>query len=202
MFPGVFFTEMAKSRSNLKIITLELSDEEDESECESSSLKSHDRESPEARSGTPTEEIFNEHSEWEPQSKTATKDCRTPEGEGEGEGERVQSHPITLLAKNLVTPAVSRPWGKSSEKPQAIVKPFQREKSEEFDTWQDEPSRRQYDQRPKFHKGNNHFQRDKGQISKPTPCTFEVHFDKGQTRCYWNNPSLIIKVTNLQSEYL
>ena len=105
-------------------------------------------------------------------------------------------------SKNLVTPAVSRPWGKSSEQPQAIVKTFHREKSEEFNTWQDEPTRK-YDQSPKSHKGNYHFQRDiKGQISKPTTCTFEVHFDKGQTRCYWNNPSLIIKVTNLQSEYL
>ena len=123
----------------------------------------------------------------------------TPEGKGEGG----QSHPITPPSKNLVTPAaVSRPWGKSSEQPQAIVKPFHREKSEEFDTWQDEHSKRKQDQRPKSHKGNNHFQRDKGQISKPTHCTFEVHFDKGQTRCYWNNPSLIIKVTNLQSEYL
>ena len=190
---------MAKSQSNLKIISLESSDEEDESECENNSSKSHDRESPEAGSGTPTKEILYERSEWEPQFKTATKACWTPEGEGAGE----QSYPITLPSKNLVTPAVSRPWGKSSEQPQAIVKPFHREKSEEFDTRQDETTRRKHDQRPKSHKGNYHFQRDiKGQISKPTTCTFEVHFDKGQTRCYWNNPSLIIKVTNLQSQYL
>ena len=191
---------MAKSQSNLNIISLEASDGEDESECESSSSKSHDRESTDAGPLAQKEEIFNGLSEWEPQSKSATKACRTPEGKGEGK--REQSHPTTLPSKNLVTPAVSWPWRKSSEQPKAIVKPFHREKIEEFDTWQDEHSRRKHDQSLKFHKGNYYFRRDKGQISKPTNCTFEVHFDKGQTRCFWNNPSLIIKVTHLQLEYL
>ena len=74
MFPGVFITAMAKSQSNLKIIDLESFDE-DESECESNSSKSHDRESSEVGQLAQTEEILYGRSEWEPQFKTATEAC-------------------------------------------------------------------------------------------------------------------------------